>query len=92
MLLVLFAGGSYFQWFPLRGLTSDNWEELSLIGKVLDYFWHLALPLAASMISAFTFSTLLTKNSFLDEISKQYVVTARSKGQLLLLAYSSAVR
>ncbi|MEM7720572.1 MAG: microcin C ABC transporter permease YejB [Pseudomonadota bacterium] len=80
MLLVLFAGGSYYQIFPLRGLTSDNWEELSAIGKVLDYFWHLALPLAASMISAFTFSTLLTKNSFLDEISKQYVVTARSKG------------
>ena len=80
LLLVLFAGGSYFQWFPLRGLTSDNWEDLSLIGKVLDYFWHLSLPLAASMVSAFTFSTLLTKNSFLDEISKQYVVTARAKG------------
>ncbi|MEQ9038768.1 MAG: microcin C ABC transporter permease YejB [Silicimonas sp.] len=80
LLLVLFAGGSYFQWFPLRGLTSDNWSDLSLVGKVLDYFWHLALPLAASMISAFTFSTLLTKNSFLDEISKQYVVTARAKG------------
>ena len=80
LLLVLFAGGSYFQWFPLRGLTSDNWEELSLIGKVLDYFWHLALPLAASMISAFTFSTLLTTNSFLDEIKKQYVITAKAKG------------
>ena len=80
LLLVLFAGGSYFQWFPLRGLTSDNWEDLSIFGKVIDYFWHLALPLAASMISAFTFSTLLTKNSFLDEISKQYVVTARAKG------------
>jgi len=80
VLLVMFAGGSYFQWFPLRGLTSDNWEELSLIGKVGDYFWHLALPLTASMISAFTFSTLLTKNSFLDEISKQYVVTAKAKG------------
>lgn len=80
LLLVLFAGGSYFQWFPLRGLTSDNWEDLSVIGKILDYFWHLSLPLAASMVSAFTFSTLLTKNSFLDEISKQYVVTARAKG------------
>ena len=80
ILLVLFAGGSYYQWFPLRGLTSDNWNDLSLIGKALDYFWHLALPLAASMVSAFTFSTLLTKNSFLDEISKQYVVTARAKG------------
>jgi len=80
MLLVLFAGGSYWQIFPLRGLTSDNWDDLSLIGKVVDYFWHLALPMAALMISAFTFSTLLTKNSFLDEISKQYVVTARAKG------------
>ena len=80
VLLVLFAGGSYYQIFPLRGLTSDNWEDLSLIGKALDYFWHLALPLTASMISAFTFSTLLTKNSFLDEISKQYVVTAKAKG------------
>lgn len=80
MLLVLFAGGSYFQWFPLRGLTSDNWEELSLIGKVVDYFWHLALPMAALMVSAFTFSTLLTKNSFLDEIKKQYVITAKAKG------------
>lgn len=80
LLLVLFAGGSYFQWFPLRGLTSDNWEELSMIGKIVDYFWHLSLPLAASMISAFTFSTLLTKNSFLDEIKKQYVITAKAKG------------
>ena len=80
MLLVLFAGGSYWQIFPLRGLTSDNWEELSLIGKVIDYFWHLALPMTALMIGAFTFSTLLTKNSFLDEIRKQYVVTARAKG------------
>jgi len=80
LLLVLFAGGTYWQWFPLRGLTSDNWEELSAIGKIVDYFWHLALPLTALMISAFTFSTLLTKNSFLDEIKKQYVVTARAKG------------
>ncbi len=80
MLLVLFAGGSYFQWFPLRGLTSDNWDQLSIFGKIVDYFWHLALPLTASMISAFTFSTLLTKNSFLDEIKKQYVITAKAKG------------
>lgn len=80
MLLVLFAGGTYYQWFPLRGLTSDNWDSLSWFHKIIDYFWHLTLPLAASMISAFTFSTLLTKNSFLDEISKQYVVTARAKG------------
>ncbi len=80
LLLVLFAGGSYWQIFPLRGLTSDNWEDLSAIGKVLDYFWHIALPVGASLISAFTTLTLLTKNSFLDEIRKQYVITARAKG------------
>jgi microcin C transport system permease protein len=80
LLLVLFAGGSYFQIFPLRGLTSDNWEELSLLGKVADYFWHITLPVAASTISAFATLTLLTKNSFLDEIKKQYVMTAKAKG------------
>ena len=80
MLLVLFAGGSYWRLFPLRGLTSDNWEELSLIGKVLDYLWHITLPVIASTIGAFATMTLLTKNSFLDEIKKQYVVTARAKG------------
>jgi microcin C transport system permease protein len=80
LLLVLFAGGSYFQVFPLRGLTSDNWEELSLLGKVADYFWHITLPVAASTISAFATLTLLTKNSFLDEIKKQYVMTAKAKG------------
>ncbi|SPF79947.1 microcin C ABC transporter permease YejB [Pseudoprimorskyibacter insulae] len=80
LLLVLFAGGSYFQVFPLRGLTSDNWDQLSLVGKVLDYFWHIALPVIASTISAFATLTLLTKNSFLDEIRKQYVMTARAKG------------
>jgi microcin C transport system permease protein len=80
MLLVLFAGGSYWRIFPLRGLTSDNWEELSLIGKVLDYFWHITLPVIASTIGAFATMTLLTKNSFLDEIKKQYVMTARAKG------------
>jgi len=80
MLLVLFAGGSYWQVFPLRGLTSDNWSDLSLIGKVADYFWHIALPVIASSISGFATLTLLTKNSFLDEIKKQYVVTARAKG------------
>ncbi len=80
LLLVLFAGGSYWKIFPLRGLTSDNWEELSLIGKVLDYFWHIALPVLASLISSFATLTLLTKNSFLDEIKKQYVMTARAKG------------
>ncbi|MGG7644872.1 microcin C ABC transporter permease YejB [Rhodovulum sp. YNF3179] len=80
LLLVLFAGGSYWQIFPLRGLTSDNWEELSLLGKVADYFWHITLPVLASTISAFATLTLLTKNSFLDEIKKHYVITARAKG------------
>ncbi len=80
LLLVLFAGGSYFQWFPLRGLTSDNWEDLSLLGKIGDYFWHITLPVLASTISAFATLTLLTKNSFLDEIKKQYVITAKAKG------------
>ncbi len=80
MLLVVFAGGSYWRIFPLRGLTSDNWADLSLIGKVLDYFWHIALPVTATTIGAFATMTLLTKNSFLDEIKKQYVVTARAKG------------
>jgi len=80
LLLVLLAGGSYLQIFPLRGLTSDNWEELSLLGKIADYFWHITLPVLASTISAFATLTLLTKNSFLDEIKKQYVVTAKAKG------------
>lgn len=80
LLLVMFAGGSYWQIFPLRGLTSDNWEDLSLLGKVADYFWHITLPVLASTISAFATLTLLTKNSFLDEIKKQYVMTARAKG------------
>ncbi|XDA97000.1 microcin C ABC transporter permease YejB [Sulfitobacter sp. LCG007] len=80
LLLVLFAGGSYWQIFPLRGLTSDNWDQLSWIGKVGDYFWHITLPVVASTISAFATLTLLTKNSFLDEIKKQYVMTARAKG------------
>jgi microcin C transport system permease protein len=80
LLLVLFAGGSYWQIFPLRGLTSDNWEELSLLAKIGDYFWHIALPVIASTIGAFATLTLLTKNSFLDEIKKQYVMTARAKG------------
>ncbi len=80
LLLVLFAGGSYWKVFPLRGLTSEGWEDLSLIGKVLDYFWHIALPVIAGTISSFATLTLLTKNSFLDEIKKQYVVTARAKG------------
>ncbi|PUB10670.1 microcin C ABC transporter permease YejB [Yoonia sediminilitoris] len=80
LLIVLFAGGSYWQWFPLRGLTSTNWEDLSLFGKIIDYFWHITLPVLASTISAFAVLTLLTKNSFLDEIKKQYVITAKAKG------------
>jgi microcin C transport system permease protein len=80
MLVVLFAGGSYFSWFPLRGLTSDNFDQLSLLGKIKDYFWHLALPILASVLASFATLTMLTKNSFLDEINKQYVITARAKG------------
>lgn len=80
VLLVLFAGGSYWQFFPLRGLTSENWEMLSPWGKVKDYLWHIVLPVTASTISAFATLTLLTKNSFLDEIKKHYVMTARAKG------------
>ena len=80
LLLVLFAGGSFFQWFPSRGLTSDNWSQLSLWGKIIDYAWHLTLPIIAISLGAFTTMTFLTKNTFLDEIRKQYVMTARSKG------------
>ena len=80
LLLIVFAGSSFFQWFPSRGLTSDNWESLSLFGKVVDYFWHLTLPIIAMAIGSFTTMAFLTKNSFLDEIRKQYVTTARSKG------------
>ena len=79
-LIVIFAGGSYLDIFPLRGLTSDNWDNLSLVGKILDYFWHLALPVLAMVIGGFASLTMLTKNSFLDEINKQYVITARAKG------------
>jgi microcin C transport system permease protein len=80
LLIVLFAGGSYYRIFPLRGLTSANFADLSLIGKILDYLWHITLPVLASTISAFATLTLLTKNSFLDEIKKQYVITAKAKG------------
>jgi microcin C transport system permease protein len=80
LLIILFAGGSFFDWFPLRGLTSENWSALPWYEKILDYFWHLALPLTAMALSAFATTTLLTKNSFLDEIRKQYVMTARAKG------------
>jgi microcin C transport system permease protein len=80
LLIVLFAGGSFLDWFPLRGLVSDNWEQLSWPARILDYFWHLTLPLLALMIGAFASLTMLTKNSFLEEINKQYVMTARAKG------------
>lgn len=80
LLMVLFAGGSFYDIFPLRGLTSENFSDLSLMEKIGDYFWHLTLPLTAMVLSAFATTTLLTKNSFLDEIRKQYVMTARAKG------------
>jgi microcin C transport system permease protein len=79
-LLVLFGGGSFWDIFPLRGLVSDNWEELSLMGKILDYLWHMVLPITASVVGSFAVMTMLTKNSFLEEIRKQYVLTARAKG------------
>jgi microcin C transport system permease protein len=80
LLIILFAGGSFYDWFPLRGLTSENWAEFPWWQKVLDYFWHLTLPIISMGLSAFATMTLLTKNSFLDEIRKQYVLTARAKG------------
>ncbi|RLL64544.1 microcin C ABC transporter permease YejB [Paenirhodobacter hankyongi] len=80
MLMVLFAGGSFWKIFPLRGLTSDNFDSLSMAGKAFDYLWHITLPTVAMTISGFATMTLLTKNSFLDEINKQYVMTARAKG------------
>ncbi len=80
LLLVLFAGGSFVQWFPLRGLVSANWHELSLIGKVLDYLHHIALPVTAMVLGGFAVLTIITKNSVLEEIHKQYVLTARAKG------------
>ncbi|KVU34977.1 microcin ABC transporter permease [Burkholderia ubonensis] len=80
LLLVLFGGGSFWQLFPLRGLTSDNFAALSTAGKVLDYLWHIALPITASVVGSFAVVTMLTKNAFLDEIRRQYVLTARAKG------------
>ena len=80
LLIVVFAGGSYFQWFPLQGLTSPNFDTLPWWEKPLDYFWHLVLPTAALLVGAFAGLTLLTKNSFLDQINQQYVITARAKG------------
>ena len=79
-LLVVFGGGSFVQWFPLRGLTSDDWATLSLVGKVKDYLWHITLPVIASVAGSFAVMTMLTKNTFLEEIRKQYVLTARAKG------------
>ncbi len=79
-LLVLFGGGSVLAWFPLRGLTSANWDELSLGAKVADYLWHIALPVTASVLGSFAVITMLTKNAFLEEIRKQYVIMARAKG------------
>jgi|SRR5579864_1068458 len=80
MLVVLFAGGTYFSWFPLRGLISDNWASLDWPHRILDYFWHITLPVTALVVGSFASLTMLTKNSFLEEINKQYVVTARAKG------------
>lgn len=80
LLVVLFAGGSYLDWFPLRGLVSENYDSLSWFGKITDYFWHMALPVLAMVVGGFAGLTMLTKNSFLDEINKQYVLTAKAKG------------
>ncbi len=80
LLIVMFAGGTFYDWFPLRGLTSDNFDELSNWGKVKDYIWHLTLPLTCLVIHSFAVVTLLTKNTFVEEIRKQYVLVARSKG------------
>jgi len=80
LLVVLFAGGSFFDWFPLRGLVSENWEELSWPARIADYFWHITLPVLSMVIGGFAGLTMLTKNSFLEEIHKQYVITARAKG------------
>ena len=79
-LIVLFAGGTFLDWFPLRGLTSDNWSELGWTARITDYFWHLTLPLTCIVISSFAVMTMLTKNTFVEEIRKQYVLVARAKG------------
>jgi microcin C transport system permease protein len=80
LLVVVFAGGSYLDWFPLRGLVSENWAQMSWPDRIVDYFWHMALPTLALVIGGFAALTMLTKNSFLEEIHKQYVITARAKG------------
>ena len=80
LLIVLFGGGSFWNIFPLRGLVSDNWHQLSLMSKILDYLWHMVLPIISSSVGSLAVMTLLTKNSFIEEIRKQYVITARAKG------------
>ena len=80
LLVVLFAGGSYFKWFPLRGLVSDNWSSMGTVDQILDYLWHIVLPVGAMVIGGFATLTFLTKNSFVEEIHKQYVLTAKAKG------------
>ena len=80
LLLVYFAGGTFMQWFPLRGITSAHWADLSMSGKVMDYLWHITLPVTAMVLGGFAVITILTKNSVLEEIRKQYVLTARAKG------------
>jgi microcin C transport system permease protein len=80
LLVIVFAGGSYLDWFPLRGLVSDNFDSLSLTGKIADYFWHMTLPIVAMVVGGFAGLTMLTKNSFLDQIGQQYVITAKAKG------------
>jgi microcin C transport system permease protein len=80
VLLVYFAGGSFVQWFPLRGITSSNWEDLGTFAKITDYLWHIALPVTAMVVGSFAVITIMTKNSVLEEIRKQYVLTARAKG------------
>ena len=79
-LIVLFAGGTFFEWFPLRGLTSDNWAELAWPARIADYLWHLTLPLTCLVIGSFAVTTMLTKNTFVEEMRKQYVLVARAKG------------
>ena len=79
-LIVLLGGGSFFDVFPTRGIVSDNWDSLNFFDKIIDYLWHMTLPIICSVISSFAVMTMLTKNSFIEEINKQYVLTARSKG------------
>jgi len=79
-LIIIFAGGEYFSWFPLRGLVSANWEQLDWPARIADYLWHIALPVFAMVVGGFATLTMLTKNSFLDQIGQQYVITAKAKG------------